>query len=244
MGSPYDSEIIEKCFQRKISVHKLFADIPRRALDAYNAIKSTHVYRKGTLLLLEGRPPDGIYVLREGHAKLSIATHKKKSRILRIAGPGEILGLSATISKESYEVTAETLDACQADFVERQDFMRFLCQHSEVCLRVVQLLACNLRDTYEQLRLLSTSRSPAQRLARVLLQWCDEHGENDSRGIRVKIGLTQEETAQLVGVSRETVTRLLGQLKNERIISLDRSTLLILNKAALQSMVIPRIVSE
>lgn len=240
MDSPSGSEITENCFQCKISIDKLFSDLPRRALDAYHAIKSTDAYPKGTLLFVEGQAPLGIYVLCAGNAKLSMVSAKKKTRILRIAEPGDVLGLSATISGHPYEVTAETLDPCQVDFVKREDFLRFLCQHGEVCLRVVQLLSCSLRGAYQQLRWLRSSQSPTQKLAKVLIEWSGEHGEDTPEGILMKLGITHEETAQLIGVSRETVTRLLGEFKNRKIISLKGSTLLIHDKTALESMVSPQ----
>ncbi len=240
MDSPSGSEIIENCFRCKISTDKLFSELPPRALDAYNAIKSTHAFPKGTLLFVEGQAPHGVYVLCGGHAKLSMVSAEERTRILRIAEPGDVLGLSATISGHPYEVTAETVDPCQADFVKREDFLRFLCQHGEVCLRVVQLLSCSLRGAYQQLRWLRSSHSPAQKLAKVLIEWSDERGEDTPEGIRMRLGITHEETAQLIGVSRETVTRLLGEFKKRKIISLKGSTLLIHNTAALESMVSPQ----
>lgn len=240
MSRRHNREITESCSHGKFYADGVFSDLPRKALDAFEALKSVRLYPKGAVFFLEGQPPLGGYLLCTGRVKVSIASPKRKTRILRIAEPGELLGLSATISGWPHEVSAEALEPCQVDFVKREDFLRYLCQQSEVCLRVVQLLACNLRDTYEQLRLLSTSRSPAQRLARVLLEWCGEHGENTPHGISLKTVLTQEETAQLIGVSRETVTRLLGEFKNRKIISLKGSTLLVHNRAALESMASPQ----
>ncbi|MEW5976322.1 MAG: Crp/Fnr family transcriptional regulator [Acidobacteriota bacterium] len=240
MSRRHNREITESCSHGKFCADRLFSDLPRKSLDAFEALKSVRLYPKGVLFFLEGQPPLGVYLLCTGRVKVSIAAPKKKTRILRIAEPGEFLGLSATISGYPYEVTAEALEPCQAHFVKREDFLRFLCQHGEVCLRVVQLLACNLRDAYQQVRLLSASHSPAHKLAKVLLAWCGEHGDNTPHGISLKTVLTQEEAAQLIGVSRETVTRLLGEFKSRKIISLKGSTLLVHNRAALESMASPQ----
>ena len=135
MRSPAELGIIETGSHWEFRRDRLFSDLPRKALDAYDAIKSRRVYPEGTLLFVEGQPPLGVYLLCTGRVKVSIASPKRKTRILRIAEPGELLGLSATISGWPHEASAEALEPCQAEFVKREDFLRFLCQHSEVCLR-------------------------------------------------------------------------------------------------------------
>lgn len=154
-----------------------------------------------------------------------------------IAEPGEVLGLSATILGKPYEVTAEILESCQVNFIKREAFLDFLRMFPIACLRVVQHLSNELHSAYDQVRLLGLSHSAAEKLARLLLSWCADSGKPTDQGIRLKITLTHEEIAQMIGSSRETVTRLLGEFRNRQLIHLKGSTLLIRNKAALEAMV-------
>ena len=78
---------------------------------------------KGALLFAEGRPSRGVYILCEGRAKLSICAESGKRMMLRVAGPGEVLGLGATLSGENYEVTAELLEPTRVVFVRRKELL-------------------------------------------------------------------------------------------------------------------------
>ncbi len=90
---------------------------------------------------------------------------------------------------------------------------------------------------HEQMRALVLSDSAAEKLARLLLSWLKKTGSRTEQNIHLKITLTHGEIAQMIGVSRETVTRLLGELRDKGIIQLKGSSLLIKNKAGLEGMV-------
>ena len=170
----------------------------------------------------------------KGSAKLSTCSSDGRTLITRIAEAGEVLGASATISGKPYEVTAETLSPCQIAFVKDKQFLQLLEQNPEVCLRLAQHLSNSYYEAHEQSRSLGLSHTAAEKLARLLLSWCAETGTETETGIRIKNTLTHEEIGQLIGTSRETVTRLFSTLKSEGIIELRGSTLLIRDKAALE----------
>ncbi|MCI0387335.1 MAG: Crp/Fnr family transcriptional regulator [Acidobacteria bacterium] len=233
MRSPYDLEITETCTGCKFCVEGLFRNLPLQTLEGFDAIKCTSLYPKGALLFVEGQAPRGIYVLCAGRAKLATGSSEGKMVIARLAEPGEVLGLSATLSGEPYHLSAETLESCQADFVKRDDFLRFLREHPEVCLRVVEILSDILQAAHKQTRSFGKIHSSSERLANLLLSWCEQLGAETQEGIRLKIALTHQEIAQMIGASRETVSRLMSELKRRQIISVDDSGLLIRNRAAL-----------
>jgi CRP/FNR family transcriptional regulator len=135
------------------------------ALLAFDEIKVTGAYPKGTLLFSEGRPVRGIYLLCSGRAKLSICAENGKRLTLHIAGPGEVLGLEAALSNTPYEVTAELIDPSQVVFLRRRDLVKFLRQHREVCLRVVDMLSRDLHGAYERVRNIGTVRLRRPRLS-------------------------------------------------------------------------------
>src|SRR5438045_8185725 len=98
-------------------------------------IRSLAALPAGAVLWMEGQPTRGIFILCHGRAKLSTSSSDGKTIILRIAEAGELLGLSSTISDKPYEVTAETLEPTQANFISRHDFLAFLKAHGEAALR-------------------------------------------------------------------------------------------------------------
>ena len=233
MLSPYGLDIIESCFTCKLRAERIFCDLPTAALQSFETIKYSSAYPKGAVLFVEGQSPRGIFVLCNGRVKLSISASDGKTLILKIAEPGEVLGLSASVSGKPYELTAETIDPCQVSFVKREDFLRFLHEHSETCFRVAEQLSDKYNTACHEIRSLGLSHSAAEKLAKLLLVWSSKASESAKKEPCFKMALTHEEIAQMIGTSRETVTRLLAELKKRQIVHLKGSTLVIRNKAAL-----------
>jgi len=234
MRGPYGFDMSESCQSCKIRKEGFFCQMSPKAVKDFDAIKSSSAYPEGSVLFLENQDPRGIFVLCAGEVKLSISSREGKTLILRIAKAGEILGLMSVLSGKPYEVTAETIRPCQIAFVRRDDFMRFLAQHAEASQGVVRQLSSNYHGACEQLRTVGLSTSAEERLARLLLEW-SEGAEETKMGTRVTLPLTHEEIAECIGSSRETVTRTLSEFKHRNLVTLKGSTLLIPNRAALES---------
>jgi CRP/FNR family transcriptional regulator, cyclic AMP receptor protein len=236
MRSPYGLEITESCQTCKLRNENSFCKLPPTALRDFEAIRFTTSYPENAILFVEGQMPRGVFIVCQGRVKLSTSSSEGKTLILRIARPGEVLGLSAAIAGTPFEVTAETLHPCQVNFVGRDDFLRFIRDHGEAGVRAAQSLSSSYNSACDQLRTLGLAASAPEKLARLLLDWSTQ-GENSPQGTRVKLGLTHEEISQLIGTSRETVTRILGDFRARHLAALRGSTLVIQDKAGLQSYV-------
>jgi CRP/FNR family transcriptional regulator, cyclic AMP receptor protein len=236
MDAPYGLPIIENCLICKLRTNGFFCDLPKPTLQEFEKIKYASAYPPGAVLFVEGQAPRGVYLICAGRVKLTTTSRDGKTLILRIAGAGELLGLHATVSGKAYELTAETLQACQLDFIKRDDFLKFLQNHGDACLNAAQHLSHNVQNAYEMIRSLGLSHSVSERMARLLLEWCDD-GEQTKEGLRIKIALTHEEIAQLIGTSRETVTRVLSEFRQKKFAELHGSTLMIRDKEALERLV-------
>ncbi len=234
MLSPYGMEIVESCITCKLRTDRIFCDLPDNALQAFEAIKYATAYPQGAVLFVEGQLPRGIFVLCKGSVKLSINSPSGRTVIVKLAEPGEVLGLSATISGKPYEVTAETIDPCQVNFVKRDDFLRFLKDDVEACFKVAEQLSEKYHNACKEAGALGLSHSAAEKLAKLLLEWSLKNGEASKAEPRLKLRLTHEEIAQMIGTSRETVTRLFAELKKRQILQAKGSTLVIRNTAALR----------
>jgi CRP/FNR family cyclic AMP-dependent transcriptional regulator len=235
MLSPYGLGIIERCLSCKIRAEHMFCDLPRTALQAFESIKCPSAFPSGSVLFVEGQAPRGIFVICQGRVKLSICSTDGKTLILKIAEVGEVLGLSASVIGKPYELTAETLDPCQITFVKREDFLRFLKENNEACFRVTEQLSEMYYTVCRNIRSLVLSHTAAERLARLLLEWMAKEGEHKTE-TRIQLSLTHEEIAQMIGTSRETVTRLFTEMRRQHILQLKGSALVIRNKAALKAL--------
>ncbi len=213
----------------------VFCELSPKARAEFETISCTIAYPDGAAIFAEGQAPRGVFILRKGQVKLSICSSEGKTLILRIAEAGEVLGLAGTLSGRQYEMTAETLGPCDVEYVKRDGFLRFMQSHNEVCLWVAEKLSHMYNTACHEIRSLGLSHSAAEKLAKLLLEWSIPNGDTRASG-RIKLSLTHEEVAQMIGTSRETVTRLFADFKKRQYIQLNGSTLLIRNKASLEAM--------
>jgi CRP/FNR family transcriptional regulator len=157
--------------------------------------------------------------------------------MVKLAEPGEVLGLSATLSGKPYEVTAETIDPCQVNFVKRDDFLRFLKDDVEACFKVAEQLSENYHNACKEVRWLGLSHSAAEKLAKLLLELSSKNRQSVKGEPWLKLRLSHEEIAQMIGLSRETVTRVLADFRKQRLIQQNGSTLVIPDRVALKSLI-------
>ena len=235
MRAPYGLNILDNCMTCPVREEHLFCNLPAAAVQRLNDIKSTAVYPKSAMLFLEGQQPRGIFVLCAGKAKLSTSSSEGKTIITKVSEHGDVLGLNATISNRPYEVTAEMIEPGQVNFIPRDTFLGFLREYGEVALRVAEQLSSNYFTAYEEIRTLGLTSSAAEKFARLLLAWSNTAGTADLQ--RVKLTLTHEEIAEMIGTTRETVTRLFADFKKKQLLQLKGATLVIPSKVALEKMV-------
>ena len=205
-------------------------------LRGLDAVKLTRYHSRGCVLFVEGQMPRGVYILCEGRAKISIASPEGKTLLLRIAHRGELLGLNAALTGQPHSATVQTLERCRIDFVPRAELLRLLDRDKRVYAEVAHALSRKLNNVVDHARLLFLSQSAAEKLARLMVRWCDQNGKRTNQGIQLASGLTHEEIAQMICTSRETVTRLLNDFKRQHLVSLVGTTIFIRNRKALEAL--------
>ncbi|MDE3105959.1 MAG: Crp/Fnr family transcriptional regulator [Acidobacteriota bacterium] len=206
----------------------MFCNLSPEALADFDKIGTQQRVTKGTVLFREADPGLSAVVICSGQVKLSCTSKEGKTLILKIAMPGDVLGLSAVITGATYEVTAEALLPTQVKFVERADLVKFLEQHGEASMHAAKTLSEEYKSVFFDARRLALSPSVAGRLATVLLDW----GRTAACGkpeMRFTMALTHEELANMAGTSRETVTRLLGKFQKDKLIQVRGASILILS---------------
>jgi CRP/FNR family transcriptional regulator len=120
--------------------------------------------------------------------------------------------------------------------VKREDFLHFLKDDVEACFKVAEQLSEKYHSACKEAGSLGLSHSAAEKLAKLLLEWSSKNGEASKVEPRLKLRLTHEEIAQMIGTSRETVTRLFAEMKKRQIVQSKGSTLVIRNATALRDL--------
>ncbi|MFZ3266623.1 MAG: Crp/Fnr family transcriptional regulator [Terriglobales bacterium] len=210
-----------------------FCQLPDLLMHDFNAMGHLTFYPGNATLLKEGQIPRGVYIVCAGRAKLSVEARDGKIIILKIASNRDVLGLSAIVSSRPSPMTVTTIDFCQIKFVEHQSLMHLIERDNRAALACATLLAREVTGTFGDVHDLLLARSSTEKLARLLLSWVA--GEPRNQELRVPSEFTHEEIAQMIGSSRETVTRLLSEMKKKELIRIEGSTLVIPNRVALQA---------
>ena len=199
-----------------------FCNFSPEASRAFEKIKISTNYMRGGVLFTQGQPGSGIYLLCSGRAKLSLCSKEGKYLILRVAKPGEVLGLSSTLSNKMHHASAEALEDCQVNFVGKKDFLKFVRDYPEACQNLVRQLSGNYSRACEQIRSLALSHSAAEKLARLFVTLLN--GQNHGQlAATIETRLTHEEIGSMINASRETVTRLLKEFRRSGLISVQGS---------------------
>jgi len=193
-----------------------------------------HRYPSEAILFMEGQPSPGVMVIVSGRVRLSTASADGRSIVVRIAGPGEVLGLSATVVGRASELTAETLEPAHIKVISREGFRQWLRAHPELAFQIAQELAEEYNNTCHQLRSMLLTNTASERLARTLLQMV--RNAAPGKEARVPFVMTHQELAEIIGTSRETVTRLLASMRHKGLIEIEGSTLLVRNREALREL--------
>ena len=202
-------------------------------MNDFKAMGHLTLYPANATLLTEGQVPRGVYIVCSGRAKVSVEARDGKTIILKIAGDRHVLGLSAVVTRGPSLITATTLDVCQIKFVERESLLRLIAYSGGVAQASASILAREVTTSFDDVYELLLARSSTEKLARLLLSWVSNETRN--RELRVTTEFTHEEIAQMIGSSRETVTRLLSDMKRKDLIRLEGETLVIPSRIALQA---------
>jgi CRP/FNR family cyclic AMP-dependent transcriptional regulator len=238
MASTLELEVRDDCTACAVANPSSFCNLSAPSLAALNAVKFTGIYPKASLLLVEGEMPRGVFILCSGRVKVTTSSAEGKTLIMRIALPGEILGISGTILGKPFEVSAETLEASQLNFIKRDDFLRLMHGHPDVCVQAVKQLAAKYYGAQSEIRALGLSHNTAEKLARLFLGWCTSSGTETPGGVRLRVLFTHEEIAQMIGSTRETVTRVLAEFRHSNVITETMGNgVIVIDRAALKSMI-------
>lgn len=208
---------VSQCRDCDFRSTRMFCSLGSDALEEFESIGAHSMLPRGAKLFQENSSSQGVILICSGQVKLSCTSREGRTLILKIAMPGDVLGLGAVISGSKYEVTAETVQPAKIKSIRREEFLQFIKKHGQASLHAAKALSEEYKAAFFDARRLALSGSTAGRLAGVLLDWAraESCGKPD---LRLTMALTHEELANLVGCSRETMTRMLSRFKREKLI--------------------------
>ncbi len=211
-----------------LGVSPLFAALdPEGARVLREALVEKHIL-KGQTLFLEGEPGDRLYVILDGKVKLGHTSPDGRESLMAILGPGEMFGELSLFDPGKRAATATALTDASVLELSNEQLMPWLAGRPEVAAALLQALARRLRRTNEAMADLVFSDVPG-RVAKALMDLGEKFGTVTPEGLLVTHDMTQEEIAQLVGASRETVNKALADFTQRGWLRLESRQVVILD---------------
>ena len=225
------------CLECETKGAHCFCSLDRGALQRLDGLGHWVRMERHQQVLREGYAPDHVYVLCQGTVKLTTSSSDGRLLLLRIVGPGDVLGLAAALKRSRYEATAVTLEACHLKAIPRTQFLLFMEEFQAVGRNSVMAMARAYDSAILSARRLALSNSAAAKLSAVLIDWAglvlagehEQHGAPEPNTVQFHMPMTHEELGHMAGLSRETVTRILSRMRRDNILHLQDETLRILD---------------
>ena len=217
----------------KLKSNGFFSSLSEPSIRTINQIAQFGRHSADTIIFFEGDIARGVYILNEGRAEARTANTDGKTRILKTALPGDVLGLNSVLAGTSHEVTVKAIHPCQFAFIARGAFLKFVKEHGDACLYFAQHLSRDCHAAYDVIRSMDTPVE--KRLARFLMSCCENACVSEGI-VRAELVLTHEAISQHIGCCRETVSRVLSDFKRRRVAELVGTTLLVHDCVALESL--------
>ena len=207
---------------------RLFDGISPSEMQEMEKITRMEEVKKRQPLYLPGDPSSNVYLLKKGRVKIANTASSGKEVTFDILDPGEIFGELDVLEDAPRSTSAETLDDALICVIPRKDFDQYLAMHPTVMFKLTKLIGLRLEKIQSRVEDLVFRDVPA-RLAHLLVELSKTEGVAEKQGIRLKVKLTHQEMANLIGCSRETVSSTLGQFRDEGLLQLDGRTMTILD---------------
>lgn len=197
----------------------IFSGLSKEELELLSRYEVEKTYQKGESIFLEGDPGKAVYYIKTGKIKLYKTSMEGREVTLNILGPGSIFAEVTMFSELDYPATAMVLEDVLVGMIRNEDLEKIVQENGNIALSLIKEL--NRRLYYAQMKIKDMALHDVNgRVAKVLLDLAYRYGKKNSRGIQIDLKMTKTEIANIVGTSRETVSRSLSQLKTDEVIDM------------------------
>ena len=220
----------EQCVVRQFSSLKA---LNKEELIKMAECKTSYTIKKGEQIFEEGVATNGIFCIKDGVCKLTKLSANGKDQIVKLVKPGELLGQRSMISDEPANLNAVALEDMEVCFIPKKEIMKFFTNNNQFSMNVMKSICSDLKDADDHMVSLA-QKSVKERLAETLIYLEDTFGNNEDGTL--KIQLSREEMAGMIGTATESCIRLLSEFNKNGLIELVGKKIAILDKTKLKRM--------
>jgi len=197
----------------------LFSSLKDDELEAIYKLSYTRTCAKDSVILLESEEGDTLFIIISGKVKVTTFSESGKEVIFSILDEGDFFGDMSLMDGKPRSATVISIEDSELRLLRRNDFIKLIEEHPGIALKLLEELTTRLRKADERIESLAIL-DVTGRVAGILLQLANERGEKTDKGVLIKSRPTHQELANMVGTTRETVTRVLKQLENKKYINM------------------------
>lgn len=219
-----------RAFLRQVS---LFGDLSDKDLRELESVVRERLFRKNEVIFHAREPGNALFVIKRGRVKISMDDRSGREIILRIFEAGDFFGEMSLLDGESRSATVSSLEPCQALVLSRDQFLKFVMKRPEVVLKMLTALSRRLRKADEKISRLVFADA-YEKVASVLMDIIEERKIPLNIGADIPLSLTRKELADMVGLSRETLTRVIADFQRAGVVRIEGRHIAIINPAKLK----------
>lgn len=212
----------------------LFHDLSTDEINSISGLARVRNYKKNMIIFMEGEPGEALYFVISGKVKISKTTEDGREQILHLLQHGDVFAEVVLIDGGPYPATAEVIETAQIGMLMNKDVENLIRSNPDIAIKLLKIMSKRLRLAQRQVRDLAL-KDTYGRLAGMLLMLGKEHGKETDQGIRIELPLSRQELANLIGTTRETVTRVLGDFKKYKCIELEKQVIILIDRTKLKT---------
>lgn len=213
-----------------------FSHLNQDELEIINEITSLKKYKKDEIIFFEGEKGNHIYIIKKGKVKMLKMDQNGDEQILNIFKKDDILAEVIVFDKENYPATAIALNDVELFSIDSNKLSNIFIEYPQITVKIMKVMSNRLRRAQQNIRDFGLKDSKS-RLASLLYHLAEKHGKkNKDNKISLSLFLTQKELANMIGTTRETVSRTLNEIERKGIISTSRKKIVINNLKELKNL--------
>lgn len=225
-----------KSIREILSRQSLLEYVPAIEIDRLAGSACRITYNAGETIFHKGEPGTSVISIESGRVRIVSYSAEDREVVLSVMGPGDIFGEIAVIDGGERSADAIAMEATEVILLDRDDFLGMLARNPQAALKLLVLLCERFRWTNEAVEDLNIFNL-RPRLAKRLLSLCDQYGQETNHGTRITIPLQQRVLAQMMGSTREAVSRHLKAWEAAELIAIDHDFVIVRDRPALERIV-------
>lgn len=211
-----------------------FSDLPEEDLQKIADITVERNYKRNMIIFMEGEPGEAFYYIKSGKIKVYRTYEDGKEHIVHILGKGEVFGEATLFGNIPYPASASVYEDAVVGIIKNTELERLIKDNSELALKLIKILSQKLVFAQQKIKDLAFNDVFA-RTAAQLLKLAEDYGKKTGNGTVIDMELSRQGLADMIGTTRETVSRVMGKFKKEKCISEDKDRIVILSEAKIKS---------